>query len=300
MAQHVYESIRGLTASLVSLQAIARLTRIEYCLLGALGVAAGGMLVRPFAPDVTVLRSAVAVFFVAAGCYALDDYFDRKTDTANLRSDRPLVRGSSSARIAAAIGVVSFALAGVFAALAAFSTVLVIAAGAIAAMVYNRWLQGVPVVKNALLAGAFPAPILIGGFSAGGPTPIIWYAAVVAYVLGLGFEIMIDIGDVEGDCATGVVTLSTSYGINVASRVSAAFLMIGAVIAALPFLLPLDERLQWDMPYVLLVGGGGIALAILVRRLLAATVPAKILGLKLRAFVLLHVFVLGYVLGVLL
>jgi 4-hydroxybenzoate polyprenyltransferase len=299
MAIHVRESTRELTAGAVSLVAVARLIRIEYCLLGALGVLGGALLVVPSLPDVATALSAVAVFLVAAGCYALDDYFDRHTDAANLRDDRPLVHGSPSPRVAAIIGIGSFTLAAMVAVAAAPSTALLVAAGAAAAMAYNRWLHGVPVVKNALLAGAFPAPIVIGGLAAGAGTPLLWYAATVAYVLGLGFEVMIDIGDVEGDLATGVVTLSTTRGTVAAARVSAVLLVSGAAIAALPFLLSIDERLQWDVPYAVMVCAAGIALAVLAHTLWSRPAPSRIPGLKLRAFALLHVFVLGYIVGVL-
>lgn len=279
--------------------AIARLIRVEYCLLGALGVIGGGLLINPAVPSTPLLVSAMAVFLVAAGCYALDDYFDRETDTANLRTDRPLVQGSPSPRVAAIVGACSFTLALVASALAAPSTLLFVAAGAVAAMVYNRWLQGIPLVKNALLAGAFPTPILIGGFAAGGASPLLLYAASLAYVLGLGFEIMIDIGDVRGDLETGVVTLSTTRGTATAARVSSLFLLAGATLAVLPLFLPVDSRLQWDAVFAVLSGGAGMILAVVIWRLLSPAPGAPILGLKLQTFAALHLFVLGYVLGVL-
>ncbi len=279
--------------------AFVRLIRIEYCVLGALGVITGGLLVAPSFPDVPLIVSAVSVFLVAAGCYALDDYFDRDTDAANFRNDRPLLGGSLSLHAAATTGTVAFVLAGITAVIAGPWTAGIVITGAVAAMVYNRWLQGIPVVKNVLLAGAFPAPILIGGLSAGSTNVILWYAAGLAYILGLGFEIMIDIGDAAGDQSTGVVTLSTTRGIGVAAKASSAFLLAGTGAAMLPFFVHIDGRIQWDILFIVLISAAGLALGTVVMRLLRSPSPAPILALKLRAFTALHIFVLAYVLGAL-
>jgi len=300
MVVRVADAVKAKMSGTRLLIDVARLIRIEYCLLGALGVIVGGLLVAGPSASTALSVSAISVFLVAAGCYALDDYYDRDTDAANMRSDRPLLAGSPSLRTALIVGITSFVLAAGAALLAGPWTTLFVIAGAIAALAYNRWLQGIPLVKNVLLAGAFPAPILIGGLSGGSTGPLLWYAAGLAYVLGLGFEIMIDIGDAPGDLRTGVVTLSTTRGIEVAARVSSAFLVVGVAIAALPFFLPLDGRLQWDVSFALLIAAAGIAIATVVRRLLMAPSPAPILGLKFRTFAALHVFVLGYALGVLL
>ena len=299
MAEKVQDSVPQPLSPVRDVIAFAHLIRIEYCLLGALGVITGGLLVTPSFPGTTLIVSAVSVFLVAAGCYALDDYFDRDTDAANSRNDRPLLGGSLSLRAAATTGVVAFMLAGITAVIAGPYTAGIVITGAIAAMVYNRWLQGIPIVKNVLLAGAFPAPILIGGLSTGGASVILWYAAGLAYVLGLGFETMIDIGDAQGDLRTGVVTLSTTRGIEVAARVSSAFLLAGTGAAILPFFVHIDSRLQWDVSFIVLILLAGLALGTVVMRLLRSPSPEPILALKLRAFAALHVFILGYTLGVL-
>ena len=150
MTQETLTETKESHGVLGSLGAILRLIRIEYCLLGAVAVLAPWLMTGNPVPGSAVLLSSAAVFLVAAGCYAFDDYFDRDCDAANERWDRPLVTGSPTPRVAFAIGTLAFLLSAIAALLAGASTAIIIALGAVLAMVYNRWLQGLFPLKNIL------------------------------------------------------------------------------------------------------------------------------------------------------
>lgn len=300
MAQQVLANSRKSRGALGSFVAILRLIRIEYCLLGAAAVLAPWLMTGNPVPGSAVLLSSAAVFLVAVGCYAFDDYFDRGCDAANERWDRPLVSGSPTPRVAFAIGTLAFLLSAIAALLAGASTAIIVALGAALAMVYNRWLQGLFPLKNILLAGAFPAPLVIGGLAADTPMALLLYCAGLAYVIGLGFEVMIDIADIAGDRAGGVVTLATRYDAGVASRVAAALYAAGAVLILLPFLLAVDARLQWDPVFLGIAGVAALSGLLVGRSLVIDHSPGRVLLLKTRAFVTLHVSILAFVAGALL
>lgn len=300
MAQQVLANSRKSRGALGSFVAILRLIRIEYCLLGAAAVLAPWLMTGNPVPGSAVLLSSAAVFLVAVGCYAFDDYFDRGCDAANERWDRPLVSGSPTPRVAFAIGTLAFLLSAIAALLAGASTAIIVALGAALAMVYNRWLQGLFPLKNMLLAGAFPAPLVIGGLAADTPMALLLYCAGLAYVIGLGFEVMIDIADIAGDRAGGVVTLATRYDAGVASRVAAALYAAGAVLILLPFLLAVDARLQWDPVFLGIAGVAALSGLLVGRSLVIDHSPGRVLLLKTRAFVTLHVSILAFVAGALL
>ncbi len=300
MTQETLTEAKESHGVLGSLGAILRLIRIEYCLLGAVAVLAPWLMTGNPVPGSAVLLSSAAVFLVAAGCYAFDDYFDRDCDAANERWDRPLVTGSPTPRVAFAIGTLAFLLSAIAALLAGASTAIIVALGAVLAMVYNRWLQGLFPLKNILLAGAFPAPLVIGGLAADTPMALLLYCAGLAYVIGLGFEVMIDIADIAGDRTSGVVTLATRYDAGVASRVAAALYAAGAVLILLPFFLEVDARLQWDPVFLGIAGIAALSSLLLGRSLVMDHSPGKVLALKSRAFVILHVSILTFVAGALL
>jgi geranylgeranylglycerol-phosphate geranylgeranyltransferase len=300
MAQQTLAEARESCGARGGLVAVLRLVRLEYCLLGAAAVLAPWFMTGNLLPSSTVLLSSAAVFLVAAGCYAFDDYFDRGCDAANERWDRPLVSGSPTPQVALAVGTIALMLSAIAALLAGVSTTIIVALGAVLAMVYNRWLQGLFPLKNILLAGAFPAPLLIGGLAAGTPEPLLLYCAGLAYILGLGFEVMIDIADIAGDRTSGVVTLATRYDGDVASRVAAALLVAGAVLILLPFILAVDARLQGNPVFLGIAGVAALSSGLIGRSLVIDHSPGKVLTLKTRAFVTLHVSVLAFVAGALL
>ncbi|MBE9505257.1 MAG: UbiA family prenyltransferase [Chloroflexi bacterium] len=300
MAQQALANSRESHGALGSLVAVLRLIRIEYCLLGAAAVLAPWLMTGSSVPGGAVLLSSAAVFLVAAGCYAFGDYFDRDCDAANGRWDRPLVSGSPTPRVAFAVGALAFLLSAIAALLAGASTAIIVALGAVLAMVYNRWLQGLFPLKNILLAGAFPAPLVIGGLAAGTPESLLLYCAGLAYVIGLGFEVMIDIADIAGDRTSGVVTVATRYDAGVASHVAAALYAAGAVLILLPFFLTVDARLQWDPVFLGIAGIAALSSLLIGRSLVMDHSPGKVLALKNRAFVTLHISVLAFVAGALL
>jgi len=283
-----------------SLVTLLHLIRIEYCLLGAAGVVTGAIVNGMSAPTAGLAATVMAVFFVAAGCYAFDDFFDLYADLANGRRDRPLVTGRRDRRPAAIVGGVCFVLAAVAAFLAGPAVLAVVAGGGASALAYNRWLQRAYPVKNLLLAGAFPTPLFLGGIASGAClSPALAWCAAVAYVSGLGFEVMIDIADVEGDRASGAGTVSTRHGTAVASRVAAAALAGAAVLLLVPFAAPIDPRLHGD-PVYLLAAAPAVAGALHIGlSLLRDHTSPHVFVLKRRAFVTLVVGLVAFAVGVL-
>ena len=51
--------------------------------------------------------------------------------------------------------------------------------------------------------------------------PLIIYFALMGFIVGLSFEIMLDIADVEGDKKLGIETLAAKFGVESAAKVSA-------------------------------------------------------------------------------
>jgi len=279
---------------------LLQLIRIEYCLLGALGVVTGALVNGLQRPTMELVATVLAIFFVAAGCYAFDDYFDVNADLANGRRDRPLVAGLRDRQSVLVAGAVALALAA-SAALAAGPVVLtIVAGGSVAALAYNRWLQQAYPVKNLLLAGAFPVPLIVGGLASSNPvSPALAWCCAVAYVVGLGFEVMIDIADVDGDRASGVDTLSTRLGTGTASRTAAAGFDLAAVLMLLPFALRIDARLYLDLPYLLLATASAAGAVHIGRSILRSQAPAHVFSLKRRAYVVLLLGLAAFPAGVL-
>ncbi len=267
------------------LLAVARLIRIEYCALGAAGVLAGAFLTTGRLPSTPAILSAAAVFFVAAGCYSFDDLSDMDCDRLNARADRPLIAGDLSPHAAVVAGTVSLLLALTATLVAGTTAGLLIAAGVVTAMAYNRWLRGALVLKNVLFAAVFPVPLVIGWLASGGTFDAFFgYILVLVFVVGLGFETMIDIADAEGDRLSGIETLATRYGAPLSARLSAGLHVTAAVLVLLLYVLPLDARLQWNPFFLLPAGGAALSNSLIGLRLIRNRSTSHVMASKHVAF----------------
>jgi 4-hydroxybenzoate polyprenyltransferase len=300
--QDVGATDRSLAALLgVRLLAVARLIRIEYCALGAAGVLVGAFLTTGRTPTTPTFLSTVAVFFVAAGCYSFDDLSDMDCDRLNARTDRPLIAGDLSTHTAMAAGTVSLVLALAATLMAGTAAGLLIAAGVITAMVYNRWLRGVLVLKNVLFAAVFPVPLVIGWLASGGMFDAFFaYTLVLVFVVGLGFETMIDIADAEGDRLSGIETLATRYGTSLSARLAAGLHVAAAVLVLLLYVLPLDARLQWNPFFLLPAGGAALSNSLIGLRLIRDRSSSHVMASKHVAFVTISAGLAAIILGLLL
>ena len=180
--------------------AYLRLFRIEHALLLAVAVLLGELLSGAL-PAIPLLLCSLAVpVFIEMGSFALNDYFDVKTDKENKRTDRPLASGEISPRAAFAAAAACY-LVGIAAALplppAALCITLLFAFLSIA---YNFKLKELPLVGNAYIAASMAIPFLFGNLVvASSIFPYIWAIALVAFVAGLGREIIKSTEDMEGD-----------------------------------------------------------------------------------------------------
>ena len=284
------------------MKAVLRLFRIEYCLYGAAGVlyaaaVAGDLL--PLRWDVGI--AMLAVFFVALGCYALDDYYDLDEDKASGRVDRPLVTGQLSPAFARTVGVMAFAAAAILAFFLHMAAAAIILGSIPLSFLYNLRLKRLFLLKNTVIAGAFVAPLLVGALAIDGTLePIIAYGALLMFVLGMGFEVMIDIPDVRGDRELGVATIPTRYGPRVAATVAAGFYVAVMIMDPLPFLVPVDGRFQGNALFLALIIGPALSYLFFARSLVREHSREAVRRLRRRLFVVWQFGTLAYLVGALL
>lgn len=183
-----------------SISSYARLFRFEHALMLAIAVLLGELLSGAL-PVLPLLLCSLAVpVFIEMGSFALNDYFDVKTDKANKRKDRPIASGEippSHAIMAAAMCyIIGIAASLVLPPLAICITLIF----AILSIAYNFKLKELPLVGNIYIAASMAIPFLFGSLVvAPGIASYIWAIALVAFVAGLGREIIKSAEDMEGD-----------------------------------------------------------------------------------------------------
>jgi len=183
-----------------SFSAYTRLFRIEHALLLAVAVLLGELLSGGL-PSLPLLLFSLAVpVFIEMGSFALNDYFDVKTDKANKRHDRPIASGeispSRALMAAAACYLIGISAALPLPPLALYITILF----AFLSIAYNFKLKELPLVGNLYIAASMAIPFLFGSLVVSPSiSPYIWAIALVALVAGLGREIIKSAEDMEGD-----------------------------------------------------------------------------------------------------
>jgi len=282
------------------LQALARLTRIEHeamlCLAVFIGefIALGGLPPAGLLP--VVVLSLVPPFMLGISAFAINDYFDVEIDRRNRRLDRPLVSGeiSPSQALELAVGT---AVAGVAAAfLINLPCFLIALAFAAFSFLYSWKLKFLALLGNTYVAFTMAVPFVFGGlavFPGAVPGSIVLFS-LIAFVAGVGREVMGAVRDIEGDrVRPGAQTLPMIVGTRSALAFAGFLFGLAIALSFVPFLiLPAFGNLSYAIP----VGACDVLLAYVAVRAQGNTAAflsqARTLGLLAMGLGL-----LGFLLG---
>ena len=205
----------------------------------------------------TLLLFATVALITAAG-NVINDYFDVEIDRVN-RPDRPIPSGQVSLPAARAYAVTLF-LAGILVclftnelciAIAVFNSLLLIA--------YAAKLKRTPLFGNITVSFLAASMFLFGGAFGGLPGLYrVMPFAVMTFFAMLARELVKDAEDVEGDKASGAVTIPIRYGIPATLYLALFCAIMGIVASLAPYL-------WWGFWYLcgILIVGGIILLACL-------------------------------------
>lgn len=282
-------------------RAFFKLIRLDYSLLSASGVFLSGLLagnLHGFQSEYLV--AFLIVFLSAVGSFAFNDYYDFEVDEKNDRYDRPLVLRLLPRRVALMIGLVSFfsvLLLSLFLNLLAMSLVLV---SLPLFFLYSLGLKRMFLVKNTIIAYAYVATILFGSLVSDAILePLILYFAAMGFIVGIAFEIMLDIGDVEGDKELGIETLSTKFGMKTAAQVSVVLYGAIMILDPLPFFVMVDPSLFLDYAFLLLILVPVVSYFFISKSLMKDQSKTTVFQLKKRVLLTMQVGSMAYLIGVL-
>ncbi len=220
------------------LKALWELFRLEHGLMYGFGVIIGIYVSDPHFTDLSkIIFGYLTAVFLQASAFALNDYSDYEVDVANNRLDRPLVRGDLSRDTALKSGLLmmplGFASAGLISPLALLFAVIVTVIG----YFYNIKLKEYGFAGNVYIAFTMAVPFLFGSIVASNTiTESVSLLSSMAFLSGLGREIMKGIEDVEGDALRNVRSVARVMGVRVAALTSAFLYIVAVIISPLPLL----------------------------------------------------------------
>jgi geranylgeranylglycerol-phosphate geranylgeranyltransferase len=206
-----------------------------------------------------VVAGVVAVVAAEMGAFALNDYFDVEVDRKNRRTDRPIVRGDVTTQEALLLAVVAFivsVVAGYF--MGNIGALVVIVVLIAFGILYDYRLKEYGIWGNVYIAFTMAAPFLFSSMLFKGSQVLLLLSAI-AFLVGLGREIMKGIMDVEGDALRDVKTVARVYGTNTAKYAAVALYLISLLLAPVPFVFDIDPSFYRNPYYAI-----PAALAVLV------------------------------------
>lgn len=236
---------------LKKLKAIWDLTRLEHGVIYAVSLLVGLTIAYhrlPTDPGL-VIAGVIAVVAAEMGAFALNDYFDVEVDRKNNRTDRPIIRGDISRQEALLITIVTFVVsivAGYFMGNIGALLVIVVLIGF--GILYDYKLKEYGVLGNVYIAFTMAAPFLFSSMLFN-DSPVLLVLSVIAFLVGLGREIMKGIMDVEGDALRDVKTVARVYGTNTAKYVAVALYLIALLFAPIPFVADIDPAFYGNLFY---------------------------------------------------
>lgn len=279
-----------------------KLIRIDYSLFGASGVFLSGLLagdLHGFQREYSM--AFFVVFLSAVGSFAFNDYYDFEVDKRNRRHDRPLVLGSLSKKVALITGLVSFSLVLLLSLFLNSLALFLVLVSLTFFFLYNLGMKKMILFKNIVIAYAYVATILFGSLVSDAIVePLIVYFAAMGFIVGLAFEIMLDIGDVEGDKELGIETLSTRFGIETAAQISVVLYAAIMILDPLPFITMIDPRLFMDFVFSFLIFIPVVSYFFISKSLMKDQSKSRIFQLKKRVFITMQAGSIAYLIGVLL
>jgi geranylgeranylglycerol-phosphate geranylgeranyltransferase len=215
--------------------AVVELARPVNGLMSAAAVFVGAFVSTASVAWSAAALGAVSAFAAASGANALNDSLDWETDRIN-RPGRPVPSGRVSPTAALLVSVVAFAISVGLALVLSRAAAALAAGWLLLAVLYSVVLKGLPLVGNAAVAVVASTPFLMGGLSQTTFAPAL-IPASLAFLIHLAREIVKDVDDVEGDAASGVMTLAVRAGTGASLGIARGVLIALIVLSALPFVL---------------------------------------------------------------
>ncbi len=275
------------------IRAIWQLTRLEHGIIYGLGVIAGVFISLGSLDLHLSILGFFTALFLQASAFALNDYYDYEVDILNKRFDRPLVRGDLSKRDAIIIAILTAIPGFIFSILISFQAFILALAITFFGYLYDVKLKEFGFFGNLYIAFSMAAPFIFGGFISGNINAEIAILSLIAFLSGLGREIMKGIEDVEGDALRNVKSLARIYGVDFAAKTS-AFLFIISIFASILIILIPEYR---DFKYLIPISLTDLMLIFVSKKLLSGVRKEDIKYLRKKTMIAMTIGLFAFIFG---
>ncbi len=224
------------------IRAIFDLIRVDHGIMLGIAVIVGFIIsAKGFFFNEKIIFSFLTAFFLEAGTFALNDYFDYEVDKKNNRLDRPLVRGDIRPKTALLIYFITSPLGILFSIFVNKICFLIALINLIIATFYDVKFKEIKVIGNFYIAFIMAIPFVFGSLAYSEEiSRIVIFFAILAFLSGAGREIMKDIMDFYGDMERKTKSFPLYIGEKNSRYLSSLFFISSSIIAFIPFFVEID------------------------------------------------------------
>lgn len=263
--------------------------RLETTPLAMITVYTGGLIAGSLFLSLPLLLAVIVSFFITAGSMTFNDTFDWKIDMTN-HPNRPIPKGILNPRQLLYFTGVLFSI-GIFISffINLLCFVIVILSIVFLAM-YELFTKTYGITGNVTVAFISSIAFTFGGAAVGNPFASLPFT-ILAFLIILGREIIMDVRDADGDKKFRR-TLPNQIGLRNATIVSGSILILAIFISPLPYLLNIVSI--WYLFFIIPVDIITLAtIFLVVRDQTNAAISAHIIR------VMLVIGLIGFIFGIL-
>ncbi|GAH05058.1 unnamed protein product, partial [marine sediment metagenome] len=228
----------------LKIKAIWELMRLEHGVMIAIAILIGSLIAsRNFPSFDKFIFTFFTALFLEASTFALNDYYDFDIDKKNKREDRPLVRGDLSKNSALYLFFILFPLGIISSYFVNMTCFMIALITAIFAIFYDVILKKIKLLGNFFIAYVMAIPFVFGAASiltendfSINLSPAVFIIALIAFLSGVGREIMKDVMDFKGDKEEGVKSFPKYIGMKNSNIIASMFYVIAIFLSFFPFM----------------------------------------------------------------
>ena len=179
-------------------------------------------------------------FSISSYSMIINDIYDIEIDKVN-QPERPLAKQIISINSALSLSLILLLIGLTSSLIISYSNIIITAIFSFLSWFYNIWGKKQGIIGNSIVASSMSIPFIFGGVITGNISLLVWSISLIAFLSGMGREIIKTIADVEGDKIKGIKSVSIQFGPRNAMLVACGFIIISILISFIPVYLNLIQ-----------------------------------------------------------
>ena len=179
-------------------------------------------------------------FSISSYSMIINDIYDIEIDKVN-QPERPLAKQIISINSALSLSLILLLIGLTSSLLISYYNIIITAIFSILSWFYNIWGKKQGIIGNSIVASSMSIPFIFGGVITGNISLLVWSISLIAFLSGMGREIIKTIADVKGDKIKGIKSVSIQFGSRNAMLIACGFIIISILISFIPVYLNLIQ-----------------------------------------------------------